>query len=259
MKVAVAGKGGVGKTTVSAALVRALAEQNEQVLAVDADPNNCLGRALGFPDDVLARITPISEMKELLAERAGTAQGSAFFSLNPPVDDLLEKYSVSEGGVSLLVMGSITEAGAGCVCPESSVLKALTRHLVRQPDMSLVMDMEAGLEHLGRATAQYVDALLIVTDATVSSAITAARIANLAGQLRLNIPGIVANKVKSANSLERVRAVLPPLPVIATLPFTPAIEDSEALPWEAGGAFADEVRRLKGRLESTASTQASRR
>jgi len=176
-KVAIAGKGGVGKTTLSAALCRDLARSGERVLAVDADPNNCLGRALGIPEGILSGIAPLSEMTELLAERAGKAEGGGFFALNPRVDDLLERFGVEHAGVSLLVMGTVDEPGAGCVCPESAVLKALLRHLVGLEEYSLVLDMEAGLEHLGRGTAQHVGALLIVVEPTSASARTAGRIA----------------------------------------------------------------------------------
>jgi CO dehydrogenase maturation factor len=248
IRIAIAGKGGVGKTTLSAALARSLARGGHRVLAVDADPNNCLARALGFAEAVLADLRPLSEMRELLAGRAGVAEGGGFFALAPPVEDLLERFQVRHDGVSLLVMGTIDEPGGGCVCPESAVLKALVRHLVSIPDLSLVMDMEAGLEHLGRGTAQYLGALLIVVEPTPASARTAERIARLAAGLQLRLPGIVLNKVSSPKDEQRVRPHLPDLPVIASLPQDAAVADSETAP--AAGVFVEAVEALRQRLES---------
>jgi len=245
-RIAVAGKGGVGKTTLSAALARSMSLSEDKVLAVDADPNNCLGRALGFPDELLASLTPISEMKEMLAGRAGQDQGGSFFSLDPPVEDLLSDYKVEYGGLSLLVMGTIDEPGAGCVCPESTVLKALMRHLVDLPDTSVIVDMEAGLEHLGRGTAQHVGALLIVAEPSIASARTAARIARLATGLGLRVPGVVVNKVSSPEVVERLRPHLGALDVIARLPADPAVAASEALP--TSGPYLEAVEALRQEL-----------
>jgi CO dehydrogenase maturation factor len=248
LRIAIAGKGGVGKTTLSAALAHSLARAGRRVLAVDADPNNCLGRALGFPEPILADLTPLSEMRDLLAQRAGTAQGGSFFALSPPVADLVERFQVTHGGVSLLVMGTIDEPGGGCVCPESAVLKALVRHLVDISDLSLVMDMEAGLEHLGRGTAQYLGALLIVVEPTPASARTAARIARLAEGLHLKLPGVVLNKISSPGDEQRVGGHLADLPVIAALPEDPAVRGSETVP--TAGPYVEAVEALRQRLES---------
>lgn len=245
VKIAVAGKGGVGKTTLSAALARSLARAGESVLAVDADPNNCLGRALGFPEEAVSAITPLSEMRKLLAERAGRGEGGSFFSLSPQVEDLLARYQLAHDGISLLVMGTVDEPGAGCVCPESAVLKAVLRHLVSL-DMSLVMDMEAGLEHLGRGTAQHLGALLIVTEPTAVSARTASRIARLGQGLGLRLPGIVVNKASSPGLAEEIRPLLAGLEVIGTLPLDPAVAASEAVP--VSGPFVEAVEKLRARL-----------
>lgn len=252
IRIAVAGKGGVGKTTLSAALALSLARAGQPVIAVDADPNNCLGRALGFPEDLLGRVTPLSEMKELLTERAGTSGGGAFFSLDPPVDDLLSSYRVEHNGVSLLVMGTVDLPGAGCVCPESAVLKALVRHLVELEGSSLVLDMEAGLEHLGRGTAQHVGALLIVVEPSAASARTAARIARLARGLGLRLPGAVVNKASGAESLDRVRRHLEGLDVLAALPLEAAIASAESVP--ASGPYVEAVDDLRARLTSSLTT-----
>ncbi len=245
VRIAIAGKGGVGKTTLSAALTRSLVRSGERVIAVDADPNNCLGRALGLPEELLSRITPLSDMTDLLAERAGKAEGGGFFSITPEVTDLLDRFKVEWDGISLLVMGTVEEPGAGCVCPESAVLKALLRHLVELEDYSLVLDLEAGLEHLGRGTATHVGALLIVVEPTPASARTAARIAKLAKGLGLRLPGVVVNKALP-DSEARVLPYLDGLPIIAILPADPAVAESEAVP--ESGAYVEAVEKLRRRL-----------
>jgi len=247
IKLAVAGKGGVGKTTLTAALARSLARRGQRVVAVDADPNNCLGRALGFPEDLLAQSVPLSEMKDLLAERAGRGEGGSFFALDPEVGDLLGRFQVEHAGISLLVMGTVDEPGAGCVCPESAVLKALVRHLVGLPDLSVVMDMEAGLEHLGRGTAQYIGALLVVSEPNAASARTAARVARLARGLGLRLPGVVMNRVASPIDVERVRSLLDGLEVIAELPRDEVVARSEAVP--EVGPYAEAVEALFRAIE----------
>lgn len=249
IKIAVAGKGGVGKTTVSAALARSLRGAGERVLAVDADPNNCLGRALGFPEEKLAGIIPLSEMKDELGARAGRGEGGGFFALNPPVADLLDEYRLEHDGIALLVMGTVDEPGAGCVCPESAVLKALLRHLAGLEEVSLVADMEAGLEHLGRGTAQHIGGLLIVAEPTPPSARTAARIARLALGLGLRLPGLVWNKAPDGQVSEGLEPYLEGLPVLATLPLDPLVARSEAVP--ASGPFVQAVEALRGLLPSS--------
>ncbi len=256
IRIAVAGKGGVGKTTLSAALVHTLARSGERVLAVDADPNNCLGRALGIPEELLARVTPLSEMTDLLAERAGTPNGGGFFALNPEVEDLLDRFKIEHEGASLLVMGTVDEPGGGCVCPESAVLKALLRHLVGLEDYSLVMDMEAGLEHLGRGTATHVGALLIVVEPTVASARTGLRIAKLGKGLGLRLPGVVLNKAGGPEAKDKVLPYLNGLEIVAELPADPAVAESEAVP--DTGPYAQAVERLRGQLWELVATQESR-
>lgn len=247
LKLAIAGKGGVGKTSLSAALAQSLARSGQRVLAVDADPNNCLGRALGLPEELMEGITPLSEMTDLLSERAGGAR-SGFFSLNPEVEDLLARFRVEHDGVSLLVMGTVDEPGAGCVCPESAVLKALMRHLVELPEYAIIMDMEAGLEHLGRGTAAHIGGLLIVVEPTAASARTALRIARLAQGFKLKLPGVVLNKATSEAAREKVLPYLDDLDLVATLPADPSIATSEAIP--TTGPYAEAVEELRGKLES---------
>jgi CO dehydrogenase maturation factor len=247
VKLAVAGKGGVGKTTLCAALAHAFARQGRKVMAVDADPNNCLGPALGFPADLVASITPICEMRELLCERAGTSQGGGFFSLDPAVDDLIERFSVTHDGIRLLVMGTITQGGAGCVCPESTVLRALTRQIVTGAESVLLLDMEAGLEHLGRGTSRHMDGLVIVVEPTHASARTAERIAALARDLGLRALFIVANKVREPGDAAFVREQVH-LPLIGALPFIQGLgwRGDEGLPLE----FTAAVEQIKAHLET---------
>ena len=178
MKVAISGKGGVGKTTISALLAQVYADAGRDVLAVDADPSPCLAGALGFPEALRDKLHPISEMDDLIEERTGAKPGASggFFTLNPRVDDIPERYSVSHRGVRLLEMGSVDTGGAGCICPESAMLKTLFTHLLFRKDDVLILDMYAGVEHLGRATVDFVDAMLVVVEPTRRSLGTAAQI-----------------------------------------------------------------------------------
>ena len=197
MKLAVSGKGGVGKTTLTALLARRLAKQGRKVLAVDADPDANLAAALDFPSP--ESIVPIVEMKELIAERMGTEPGAvgAYFKLNPKVDDLPAKHCLEHDGLRLIVMGMVRRGGAGCACPENTFLKALLSHILLGPDEDVLVDMEAGLEHLGRGTTSAVDGLLVVVEPGLRSIETLARIRRLASDIGLRRCWPVANRVAS--------------------------------------------------------------
>ncbi|PWH16370.1 MAG: hypothetical protein DDG60_04155, partial [Anaerolineae bacterium] len=198
MKLAITGKGGVGKTTLTALMAQAYADQGRQVLAVDADPAPCLAGALGFPLELRARLRPIAEMEDLIYERTGAKKGQlgGFFTLNPRVDDLPERFSVFYRGVRLLEMGAVETGGSGCICPEAALLKTLFTHLMFRKDEILLLDMYAGVEHLGRATADFVDAMLVVVEPTRRSLGTAAQIKKLANDIGLRRLYLVGNKVR---------------------------------------------------------------
>lgn len=212
MKLAVAGKGGVGKTTTCAGLALCLAKQGERVMAVDADPNNCLGFALGVEPSRLAGIRPISEMEELLADRAGSS-GGGIFHLAPEVADLIDQFKVGFGNIDLLVMGTVDRGGGGCACPLNTALKQLLRELVALPG-SLLVDMEAGLEHLGRGTAAAVNAFLIVVDPTLPALRTAHRVHKLAQELGIKRIWAVGNRVSEEAQRELILRELGEIPVI---------------------------------------------
>jgi len=197
MKLAVTGKGGVGKTTIAACLSKKFYDDGYSVLAIDADPNTNLAMTLGFPDP--GNITPIAEMSNLVEERTGAKPGSSgsFFRLNPTVDDIPEKYCVEHGGIRLMIMGTVKKGGSGCVCPESVLLKTLVSHLLLVRKEVVVLDMEAGVEHLGRATAKAVDMLIIVVEPGRQSIETAIRIRRLAKDIGIVRLGVIANKLRS--------------------------------------------------------------
>jgi CO dehydrogenase maturation factor len=206
-KIAVAGKGGVGKTTFSGVLARVLAAAGNKVYAIDADPNPTLGQVLGFPEDLLAKVVPIVEMADLIEERTGARPGEsgAYFRLNPRVDDIPAKFSVAYDGVNLLEMGTVKGAGAGCVCPENSVLRALVTHLLLRERETVILDMVAGVEHLGRGTAAAVDAMYIVVEPGQRSLTVAADIARLAADIGIPTIWFVANKVRGEEDVSFIR------------------------------------------------------
>lgn len=215
MKIAVAGKGGVGKTLVSGTLARFMARDGFRVLAVDADPAMNLAYALGFPSDVASRVTPITENKTLIESRTGAKPGTgfgAFISLTPTVDDIAESYGiVGLDGVRLLVMGTVRSGGSGCMCPANSLIRALIRHLTLIGKDTVIMDMEAGLEHLGRATVRGFDTLLCVVEPGVQSIETAGRIKHLAEGINIKEVSAVANKIMTEDDEKAVRESLKPI------------------------------------------------
>jgi CO dehydrogenase maturation factor len=221
-KIAVSGKGGVGKTSFASLLAYTLVERGHKVYAIDADPNATLAHALGFPPELALRLTPIVEMEDLIEERTGARPGEygRMFKLNPRVDDIPERFSVEHRGIHLLQMGTVRGAGAGCVCPENAVLRMLVTYLLLREQETVILDMVAGLEHLGRGTASAVDAMFVVVEPGTRSIDTAKRIAHLAHDLRVDPLWVVANKVRRPSDEIYIREHLGDLPLVGTLPFS---------------------------------------
>lgn len=231
MKLAISGKGGVGKTTLTALLAQVYADQGRDVLAVDADPSPCLAGALGFPAELRAKLRPIAEMEDLIEERTGAKPGTVggFFTLNPRVDDLPERFSVTHRGVRLLEMGSVDLGGSGCICPESAMLKTLFTHLLFRKDDILLLDMYAGVEHLGRATVDFVDAMIVVVEPTRRSLGTAAQIKKLANDIGLTRLYLVGNKVRDDEEAKFLQAETPGIPVLGLLPADLKVQEADRL------------------------------
>ena len=231
MKLAITGKGGVGKTTLTALLAQVNADAGHEVLAVDADPAPCLAGALGFPDDLRAMLHPIAEMNELIEERTGAKPGTVggFFTLNPRVDDIPERFSILHRGVRLLEMGSVDVGGSGCICPEAAMLKTLFTHLLFRKDDVLLLDMYAGVEHLGRATVDFVDAMLVVVEPTRRSLGTAAQIKKLANDIGLMRLWLVGNKVRNNDEAAFLNSETPDIPLLGLLPADLTVQEADRM------------------------------
>ena len=254
MKIAVSGKGGVGKTTISACLARLFAGQGYRVLAIDADPDSNLAAALGIPEDMAARILPISMASELIEERTGAkpGQSGSMFKLNPMVDDIPDSMSVEHEGVRLLVLGAIEKGGHGCICPQSALLKRLVSHVVLQRRELVLLDMEAGIEHLGRGTAGGVDALLVVVDPDRQSIQTARTIDRLARETGIGRVFVILNKVRSPEEEQLLRQGLKDMHILGVVQDSPGVRLAslkEAAPDPGNAAFTRQVEVLVNGLK----------
>ncbi len=252
MKIAISGKGGVGKTLLASLLSKVFAESGYSVLAIDADPDANLAATLGFPHP--EKIVPISEMKDLVAERTGTQPGKpqVYFKLNPKVDDLPEKYWQELDGIKLMVMGRTKKGGSGCYCAENVLLKALINHLLLARDEVIIMDMEAGIEHLGRATASAVDKLIMVVEPGRRSIETARTIKGLAEEIGLQNLAAVGNKIRNQPDKEFLISSLPGFDFLGFVPYDQAVVDADLanLPLtDASQQVTDEVRNIYRKLQ----------
>ncbi len=260
MKIAVTGKGGVDKTTLAGTMARVFAADGYKVLAVDADPDANLASAVGISPDVARAIVPIADMKELIEERTGATLGTmgGFFKINPRVDDIPDELSVPFDGIRLMVMGTVKEGAGGCVCPESVLLRSLLRHLLLRRKEVVVLDMEAGIEHLGRGTAEAVDAMIVVVEPGARSARTADSIRKLAADIGVKRVFVVLNKV-DPTEVEQVKGLLPDLEIIGSLPYSDDVRRSdldEAPPYDRAPEYVEAVRgvvrAVRERLEEDA-------
>jgi len=234
IKIAISGKGGVGKTTISGILARVIARKGCDVLAIDADPSMNLASALGIKNPP----KPLTDFKELIDERAGGPAG--IFKLNPKVDDIADRFGViGPDNVKLLVLGTVDRGGSGCMCPASSFLKALLRHVILKLNSAVILDMEAGVEHLGRGTTKGIDIMLIVVEPGAGSIETAKRITELARQIDIRTFGAIINKAGIEVKAVSDRLDEYGIPVIGVIPYDTALiqADMESIaPIDRGGA-----------------------
>ena len=253
MKVAITGKGGVGKTTFAACLARLYADEGRKVLCADVDPDANLGLALGFSEDDLAKITPITEMKALIQQRTEADQFERYFKINPKVDDLPDMLAQEVNGVKLLLMGTVKTGGAGCVCPEHVILKRLLSHLIVQRDDVVIMDMEAGLEHLSRGTTDMVDQFIVVVEPGARSIQTYHSVQRLAADLGVHKVSVVANKVRDEADEEFIREQVPEEDLLGIIHYSGAVSDADrrcASPYDIATDTVEEIRAIKNKIDT---------
>ena len=231
MKIAVSGKGGVGKTTLAGVMARILSARGFKVLSIDADPDSNLASAIGIEPGQLKGVKPLAQMTEFIEERTGAKKGSygAYFKINPKVDDIPDRFSIAKDGIRLIVLGTIPQGGGGCFCPENVLLKSLLAHLLVERDEYVILDMEAGLEHLGRGTTTYMDALIVVVEPGRRSLQTAHQVKTLADDLGIKKVYVVGNKVTNESDLAMIKEHLDGLPFIGHMSYNQKIIEADKL------------------------------
>jgi CO dehydrogenase maturation factor len=251
VKVAIGGKGGVGKTTVCAIWAQLFAESGFDVLAIDADPNANLALAFGIASEKSPE--PLIRMKRLIAERTGTDRNAvgAYFRLNPKVSDLPEKYWIETNGLKLLVLGAITQAGAGCACPEGAFLKALLTHTILQRQEVVLVDLAAGVEFMGRASVQGINALILVVEPGSRSIETARNVTRMAKELGIGLVGAIANKITEEAQTDVIRSRLDDVILLGALKYSRLLQQADlkrASVFMADAEVTEELKRAKNQL-----------
>lgn len=254
LKLALSGKGGVGKTTLSSLLARIYAAKGHHVLAIDANPDANFGAALGMPIEEIQKITPIAEMSELIEERTGAKPGTSapFFKLNPKVDDIPDRFSVERDGVRLLMLGTVDTGGMGCICPESTLLKALLSHLILRRNDTVILDMDAGVEHLARGTVRAVDAFIVVVEPGQRSIQTAHSVKKLAADLGVKKTYVVGNKIVGPGDEAFIKENLPDFEVLGFLSADPQVREADfkgVSPYDIAPNAVAEATKIVERLE----------
>ena len=235
MKIAVAGKGGVGKTFISGTLARLLAQAGYSVLVIDADPNINTASSIGISAEVAEKIMPLSDNDDLILEKTGVAPGKSYgqiFRLTPTVSDIVEDFGVvGPDGVKLLVMGTVKGGDMGCMCPSNALIRVLIQHLLIQRKEVLVMDMVAGLEHLGRGTARRMDTMLVVVEPRMKSIDTVRRIISLAADIEIKEVLAVGNKIRNATERAFIEEKLKELEIsiVAYIPYDDSVAEADML------------------------------
>ncbi|MCQ2552955.1 MAG: carbon monoxide dehydrogenase accessory protein CooC [Clostridia bacterium] len=252
MKIAVTGKGGVGKTTLSSTLARLYADEGRVVLAADVDPDANLGLALGLTQEEVNSIVPISKMRDLVEERTGANSDNKFFKLNPQVSDIPDKFSKEINGVKLLVMGTVETGGSGCVCPEHVMLKSVISSLVLRRDDVVIMDMEAGLEHLGRGTASCMDQFIVVVEPGARSIQTYEKVKQLAADLKITKVNVVANKIRTEEDIEFIKQNIPAENILGFMSYNEEVIEADrkgVSPYDVSAKAVEEIKQIKARID----------